>query len=176
MTIRFDLELHDLVAFASYYESHTPSIRWLRLVIMLVILAPLLFLPMLLVAPEYRVLALSAGTAVAIGVAWQLPQALARATEKRYWRLYKGSLNTGMFGPHELELTETHIIRRNPSGESTTRLAALGPMAVSSDYTFIYVSPTTAYVIPRKAVTSGDYGQFVAAVSEALARAKGISP
>jgi hypothetical protein len=71
-----------------------------------------------------------------------------------------------------MELTDSGLVYRTPAGESVRRLEALGRVAVTANYAFIYVSALSAIVVPRDAVTAGDFDQFIAAVAERVAAAK----
>jgi hypothetical protein len=139
---------------------------------LLVGVAPILILPFLLAPAEYRPFALALAVVAAAVLAYRMPEAYARNTERQVRRLYGGGEYEGLFGRVELELTETHLIKRTATSESSTRLEALGQVVVTEDYTFIYASPVTAFVIPRHAVGSGDYDGFAEAVSQAVAAAK----
>lgn len=171
MKIRFDLELGDLVVFVRYHDSHTPRVRWTRTIAAVVVLAPFVILPLVLLPTEYRPAALVAVVVGSFAGAFRMPAAFDRAVERRVRKLYSGPAGANLFGMHELELTPTSLIKRTDFIESTTRLAALGPVKCTRNYSFIYASPTTAFVIPRHAVRSGDYDQFTAAVAERVTAA-----
>jgi len=171
MKIQFDLQLKDLVAFTRYHQGHTPSVRWLRVISALILLAPLVILPLVLLPPLYRPAALVAIVVGGIGGAFRMPAAFDRGVERSVRKLYSGPKGANIFGLHELELTDTTLIKRTDYTESSTRLAALGPMKRTKDYSFVYAGPTTAFVIPRHGVRSGNYDQFTAAVAERVAAA-----
>jgi len=170
MKIRFDLGIEDLVAFAQYHNDHSPFVRRVRLVVTLLGVMPFLVLPVF--APhEYRLPALAAGAAAAAVVAFRMPRAYARASERQVRKLYAGRVNEGVFGAYELELTADSLVKRTSVSESSTRLAALGPVRVTADYAFIYATPVTAFVIPRHAVTAGDFDRFVDEVKQRVCTA-----
>jgi hypothetical protein len=172
MKICFDLGIQDLVAFTRYHQDRTPAVRRVRLFVTLVFgVAPAVIIPPLIVPQEYRAFALAGGVFAAAILAFRMPDAYSRSTERQVRRLYRGKTNEGVFGPHELELTATSLVKRTPVSESSTRLEALGPVILKEDYTFIYASPVTAFVIPRHAIRSGDYDQFAAAASERISEA-----
>ena len=171
MKIRFDLELRDLVAFVCYHNNHTPSVRWTRLIAALIVLAPIVILPLVLLPPMYRPVALAALVLSSVVGAFRLPAAFDRGVERTVRKQYSGPRGANVFGMHELELTNSSLIKRTDYAESTTRLAALGPVKRTKDYTFVYAGPTTAFVLPRHAVRSGDYDQFTAAIAERVAAA-----
>jgi hypothetical protein len=128
MKISFDLQLADLVAFVRYHDSHSPRVRWTRAIAAVVVLAPFVILPLVLLPTEYRPAALAA---VAVGTfvsAFRMPAAFDRGVERNVRKLYSGPKGANTFGMHELELTDTSLIKRTDYIESTTRFAALGPV------------------------------------------------
>jgi hypothetical protein len=171
MKISFDLQLPDLVAFVRYHDHHSPRVRWTRAIAAVILFAPIVILPLVLLPPMYRPVALA--TLVVTGVigALRMPAAFDRGVERNVRKLYSGPKGANTFGMHELELTDTSLIKRTDYIESTTRFAALGPVKCSKNYTFVYAGPTTAFVIPRQAVRSGDFDQFTAAIAERVAAA-----
>src|SRR5947207_717272 len=128
MKIRYDLGIEDLVAFTCYHNDHSPAVRRIRLFVTLAGVAPFLVLPVLLAPREYRVIALAGGAAAAAVIAYRMPGAYARATERQVRRLYGAWPREGIFGAHELELAPPRLLRRMPAGESATLLEALGPL------------------------------------------------
>jgi hypothetical protein len=171
MKISFDLQLADLVAFVRYHDSHSPRVRWTRAIAAVVVLAPFVILPLVFLPTEYRPAALAAVAVGAFVSAFRMPAAFDRGVERNVRKLYSGPKGANTFGMHELELTDTSLIKRTDYIESTTRFAALGPVICAKNYTFVYVGPTTAFVIPRHTVRSGDFDQFTAAIAERVAAA-----
>lgn len=78
--------------------------------------------------------------------------------------MYAEGLNRGLLGTHELELTEDGIIERSEVGEHKTTWQGIERIISTTEHTFVYVSALMAQVIPRNAVTEGDYDAFVDAL------------
>jgi hypothetical protein len=61
------------------------------------------------------------------------------------------------------------IWSRTAFGESRTRLEAVERVVSDGDYTFIYISPVMAHVIPHAAVSEGNLEAFAEAIKERTA-------
>ena len=172
MKIKFELTIEDLVAFSQYHANHSPAVRRARLIDLSIVLVPLVAIPPFLFPPQYRAFAWAGTILGAVLVSIGMPGRYARVIERQVRRLYGNGAFHETFGPWELELTATHLLKRSEANESSTRLSALGQVAVTDDYTFIYASPVTAFVIPRHSVIAGEFERFSEAVAQRVAAAR----
>jgi hypothetical protein len=123
----------------------------------------------MLAPSEFRLTTFVVCLVVAIALAIWLPTVFRRSVDQQIRKAYSNPRYRDNFGEWELELTTDRIIKRIRAGDSSTRYSALGPMKQTPDYTFIYVAPTTAFIIPRHAVIAGNYDQFTEEASRRLA-------
>jgi hypothetical protein len=186
MMIRYDNSIDDMVAFNRYHFLHSPAFRTQR--VMYVILG--LMIPIGLIgasiafmgstlfegdlaertASAFMLLVLL-GIAGSLSVAWLwlFRQVVLNSLENQVRRVFRQGANKGAFGNHELELTETSLIERTAFNETATKLEAIERLVDAGNLTLIYFGSLTAYVIPRHAVTEGDYDHFVGAVAHRIA-------
>src|SRR4051812_23819214 len=138
MKVRYEFGIEDAVAFARYHSSHTPSIRRLRLIIVLLfVVLPISILPFV-IPPEFRRVA---GVVCVVSIAvilYRMPAAYARADAQRIQKIYGGRSNEHLFGTHELELLPPFLVRRTATSELSTKLETLGPLVVSENHAFLY--------------------------------------
>ena len=63
---------------------------------------------------------------------------------------------------HVLEITDTELVEKTDIGMITTKLSAIENVCDTEGYTFIYISPQAAHVLPEARISEGDYRDFVA--------------
>jgi hypothetical protein len=173
MKIRYDNTLDDMVAFNRFHVAHSPALRSQRTVqaILAWLIPSVATTPWIFAVSQWvdfddvagvSIFYFVIGLAITAIVLWarHIRRRIGTSIDRCARRMYREGANKGMLTTHELELTPTSLIERTEFGETTTKL-----VAVVGDYTFIYLTALTAHVIPRQAVSVGDYETFVAAIA-----------
>lgn len=170
MKLRYSNTIEDVVAFGRYHRKHSRTHRLIRLVLgwvvpgMLILLA-LTYLPVSLGSFLFFLIPV-AFVLVLVHVVYEpLNGLMIRAS------LREGD-NKGLLGPHELELCPPNLTERNLVGESTRWLGAVEKIGTTATHAFIFVGALEAHVVPRAAVTDGDYDAFVRALEQEMEKAR----
>ena len=74
-----------------------------------------------------------------------------------------------------LRLTDDEILINSIDGTTSYKLNALEKIDETEDYTFIYMDPFMAWLLPRKSIINGDYRKFVDALKEKFAAANDLA-
>ena len=169
--IEYTTAVDDIVKWSAFHHRHSPTTRRVLAVSLTFCVAACVFV--IWVVARYRP---SSG--------WILVLAIVVPTLlfwPGYWRLHdvivKRALTEGQthgfVGWHRLSLDENCLREECDAGVSMTRLAALDRIVELDDMVVIYLSATTAYVIPRSSVSQGNLGLFVKKLRLQVAAAKG---
>lgn len=79
--------------------------------------------------------------------------------------------NREHLGRQELELTPDGLIHTLPNSQSKVGWRLVEGIDSTEMYTFIVFKHRHAFIIPRRAVTAGDYEAFVAELNKSFAEA-----
>jgi hypothetical protein len=191
MKIRYDNTIEDMIAFNRYHIAHSPALWSQRAVYAFVawglpaVLVPVLLLTVAAAALEGIAIERSVAIVVifalvAVGslviVLWarRIRRRISGTIDGQVRRLYGEGENKGVLTTHELELTGTSLIERTIFGETITKFEAVERVVDAGDFILIYLTALSAHVIPRHAVSEGDYGEFVEAVAQRVDRTNHI--
>jgi hypothetical protein len=181
MRIRYRVAIEDVLAFQHYHCDHSPAVRQQRRVLIWgVPLVTFLLLGLIMLLPTRPLFTFDAELPVVACVAaatlcvlWIVlaPGMLRKGMERNVRRLYGEGANLGTLGPHELEVTDTHLIERNPYGESHRVFQALEKVAFADGYAFIYVSAVSAHIVPGDAIEEGHFQAFLEMLERGIEKA-----
>jgi hypothetical protein len=177
MKIRYENTLEDMIAFSRYHSKNSPMMQRSRMLMYWVVgpLVIVVIFGLFVVATGQDFLLLSGAIALALylaAVPFLITKVRTAFHDRLARRLYAEGANKGAYGPKQLELTEAGLIGRSEFSEATIAWPVVERVASTIDYTFIYFSAVAALVIPRAAVSEGDYEVFVEAVRQKVAVAQ----
>ncbi len=167
MTIDYTNTLADIVAFARHHYGRSDGIqRSIRLQRYggVVALAGY-FIGLSILSGSFFYFLVGAVTSVAWWV-W-IPNVLISSYERQVLRTYEAGRNRTTFGKHQLALTPHHLEEHNEFGDSRVLWPAVERIDSDAERTFIYLSSTQAYILPKRQVLAGDYDAFVHALRDA---------
>jgi hypothetical protein len=173
MIIRYTNTIEDLVAFSWYTAARSAPVR--RSMRITTWVFPTLFLVVgaSVAVQEDNLLWLALAAVAALFYAFGVPRLYARAIRRNIRGIYGEGDFKRVTGPVELELTATRLIERQPYGETSTLLEGIDKVVSTDEYTFIFLTPVSAHVIPHGVVKAGDYEAFAEEVAQRVAVAKG---
>ena len=87
-------------------------------------------------------------------------------TRKNIKNLFKEHDSQGVLGLHEIEITDDCFIEKKDGNENEIEWKSINKIVSTTDYTFAYIGETTAHIIPKDNIVSGDYAQFVDKLKE----------
>jgi hypothetical protein len=178
VTIKFDNDLDDIMAFARYHREHSPHLQRVRkwtysiIILICVVFASLV---LILIGSEILHVLIFAIVMIAVfavlavlGILPGRPGRSGRFDKFMVQRLLREGANKTTFGTKELEIADAGLVGRSSYVDETIAWQAVERVAENKNYAFIYISATTALVIPRAKVTEGDCDSFVEAVKQKL--------
>ncbi|MBP3954212.1 YcxB family protein [Gemmata sp. G18] len=183
MRIRYENTIDDFVALARFHNDHSPAARrvrvratWLFAVGVSAItagvtfkmwearhargegteawVAPLIFASIILISLIISLL--------------RMPGGFRRQAERQARRMYAEATNKSVLGTRELELIGSELISRSSYAESRLRIEAVERVVTYDGYTLIFISATTAHIIPHDAVSEGDPERFAEAINSRI--------
>jgi len=154
MQVIYGNTLEDLVALSLHHFENSRTGR--RTVRMWQVLAPLLG-ALVIVLPRWSsdVLTISIGLVIWViySVAWVLliPVFFRVLLRRNATKLHKEGQNRGRLGRHTMTLTPDGIVDTTEFGEERHTWSVVEKIAEDENYVFIYMSATSAHVIPKRA-------------------------
>lgn len=180
MKVRFETTLEDLVAWNLFHFEQSPTIRWQRILYAISLPAMLfltglvgliVFLDVAWTDPVLFVASVSAAIFVSIPatVAWVLlsPRLLMTMMERNVRKLLNEGDNRNIFGWREMEFADGLLSVKLAHIELRLDMHAIVKIVGNNEYTFVYISATDAYPIPKNLYPEEEYRCFVAALSNA---------
>ena len=168
MRIRFKRTLNDIIAFSDFHYSHSPAMK--KIVARYRVagaLAILLFPAALIhwIMPEVPLpLAISVSVAGAVIFAVQASNIVKRKLRDNTRKLYSEGKSASLEKEVEMELTETGLIARSDIMETKFAWGAIERIESTADYTFFYISPIQAYIVPHNKIIEGNFPAMLAEI------------
>lgn len=166
MKLRYTNETEDYVVFQKYHQKTNPLIkRYYRLSLAILILFVLV--TKILAGPQDFGLADTIFNGIVHAFLSGIFFFVICKVGTFFWRrmsarsMLKGDKQRFLC-EHILEITDTELVEKTDIGMTTTKLSAIENVCNIEGYTFIYISPETAHVLPEARISEGDYRDFVA--------------
>lgn len=173
MKIAYDQTLDDYVAYLRNHQKHSPLARRQRQTSIVAGPAMLFCLFLAFAVILKSVHSIIAGTIGAFALLAISPRLHRKHVEGTYRGYLKEAANKGLFGPHELELTDDELIMRRRFYEARLDFCAIERVDVDGQYTIIHVSGLTGFVIPHERVSHGNPVEFTATLKTKVAQISG---
>src|SRR5215211_3769047 len=153
LEISYDVTLDDAVAFAVFHDSYSPMLRRRRLlrVGMAVLLA---VIAASVAALAHAPLLGLIGLGFAFGFWWIFPRRYERGLRESVARLHAEGKNLDVLGPTKLVLDEEFVAEATPARIVRTRWRAIEQCVDTVDHVFVYVTGSTALIVPKRSLTS----------------------
>lgn len=163
ISLRYANTMQDIIAFNEFHYRRSPALR--RIMGLLQWLGAItIFLAILM--ETGGIMGVIGAAIVAGGFAAIYPLLLRRLIRWQVRLMYSEGRNKGTLGEHEMEICEDGVIERSPYRETKTAWAAIERIEITPEYTFLYASSMSAYVIPHKSILAGDYRMFMAQLGQ----------
>jgi len=98
-----------------------------------------------------------------IGLLWGfgVPAFLKWSWRKQVHALYTEEEKACVLGCYTLRIEPKTLVEINANGESRMPWSEILRVEATRKHAFIFVSPTTALIVPRKAISRGDLHEFI---------------
>ncbi|UCC61006.1 MAG: YcxB family protein [Dehalococcoidia bacterium] len=155
MDIEYENSMDDILALNLYHHQQAPSARRTR---MLLHYGPPVILVIIFLAQVSII-----GGSLVTGLPWLffagiwvifVPYSLRRAMKKKVARMVLENQDGGITGQHKLSLKSDSVTDQTGSGKTKTRWADVPKIVLTSSYLYIYISDTSAHIIPKRAFES----------------------
>lgn len=157
MKLIYTLQMEDLVAFNQYHFQHSPTFRRnRRIIIGASVIAVCGYVIYDYIQQQSLVSVISGVIAAAIAIT--ILSLLTKSPYKKgIRRLLREGRNTSILGRHELEVTETGITEHTEQISTTIAWKGIERIVSTDSHVFVYLSSTSACIIPRDSIIEGDY-------------------
>jgi hypothetical protein len=167
MKIHFEVWMEDIREFVTYRVLRSGSIRRSRRSLVIQTIFWVLFVGgcLALLIESYRPLLFAAPLAgpIAALMYFYINWAASRGVRNSL----RENVNELLLGPRSLELNDQELTMRSRYLSSTVDLCAVQKIETTADYTYIYISGSDAYIIPRQDVPEEEHDAFVRALRRA---------
>ena len=161
-TLRYSTTIEDLVAFNRFHNLHSPVLmRQRRLATVILPVAALIAVSVMAILSRDLWSFLFPFLFIILYVAF-LRRAYGKALDKKVRRLYSAGKNRAALGVQRLSIDEDGLRSESEVSSSTISFKGIEKIESSPTHTFIYLSALSAMIIPKDAVTEGDYEDFLA--------------
>ena len=145
-----------------YSTIHTPEIiqtrkRNMRNIIIIVI-SIVLIIGYLIKSPLYNLISIF--VLMPFIILYPFSQRSRRILKKQFQRSLKEGKNRELIGRKEMEIANTGIINKTPTGTQSTNWEEIKNIYVTPSHAFIYTSDIH-YIVPKSSVIEGDWGLFI---------------
>ena len=168
MRIRFKRTLDDIIAFSDFHYSHSPAMKKIVAryrvagALAILILTGAMTHTMIPDIPLPLIISVSAvGAAI---FATQASNIVKRRLRENTRKLYAEGNNASLEKEVDMELTETGLIARSDIMETKFAWGAIERIETTADYTFFYISPVQAYIVPHNKIIEGNFPAMLAEI------------
>jgi hypothetical protein len=168
LELSYDVTVDDAAAFAVFHDSYSPALRRRRHLLrvgMAVLLA--------VIAASVARLARAPGLGfVGLGFAfafwWIFPRRYERGLRQSVARLHSEGKNVDLLGPTRLVLDEEFVTEATPARDVRTRWAAIERCVDTDDHVFVYVTGSSAVIVPKRSLAAGQAEKLVAEIHQRI--------
>jgi len=166
LELSYDVTLEDVTAFAVFHDSHSPALRRRRRILR-VGMATLLAVIAASVAALARAPVLGfVGLGFAFAFWWIFPKRYELGLRQSVAKLHHEGKNLDVLGPTRLALDEEFVTEATPARDVRTRWAAIERCVESDDHIFLYVTGSTAVIVPKRALAPALAEKLVAELQQ----------
>ena len=168
--LQYEVTLEDAEAFAVFHHQYSPMLqrraRMLRLGLSVVIAAIAGTIGAL---TGQTVMAL-VGLGIALAYWFLFPRRYLKGLRQTVRRTYQEGRNTGVLGPTRLVIDEEFVTESTGSREVRTRWSAIEAVEETRDHAFVYITGSSALIIPRRGVDAEKLAAMLAEIRSRLGR------
>lgn len=153
LSVEFDLDLNDVVAFNEYHAAHSPLLRRGLMMYRLVPAAIGFVAGAIMALSDWSEGIKTAVLSVVVPGLWiaVAPWVYRRRIRQNVKKLYREGRNAAVFGRQTLAISASGFTRTASGAHSEARWDAVERVASTPGYLFIYTSAVTAHIVPRRA-------------------------
>ena len=174
MQLKYDVTRQDLIAFNEHFTLTSGVINFRRVAAVQAVIMGIsaFFLMMIAVnnVPSSGVVGAVLGLVVYLAWPSVHRAQVKRSIQKIVAKLHAENAGDGLLGAHSLEFESDGLVERTAVNEMHQTWAGIPRVDITAMHVFIFVTPTTAFLIPRAAID--DFPAFLKAVAQHAGREK----
>jgi len=173
MEIEYMLNEADVIAYWEYHADHSPSTQRFRQRERFGTALALLLTGSVITITQQGPLAILVFAVAAMIWILVTPTYLRWHHRRRAKELIREGSDRLILGKHRLSIEPDGLRETSNYNETKTRWFAIERIESSSEATFIYITATSAIVIPKQSISDGNYEEFVQAIRVHLGQSAG---
>jgi len=152
MDIEFENTMDDILALNMYHFQRAPDARRNRMIFQYVIPGiPVLVYLAMVISGVSSVLGALPFLLLAMLLFVLGPFSVRRSLKRRVIKMVIEDESRGAVGKHRLSVTNNAVTDKAGSGKTMTRWSDVKKVVLMDNYVFIYVSDTSAHIVPKRA-------------------------
>ena len=168
LELSYDVTIDDAIAFALFHDGHSPALRRRRRLLRLG-MAMLLAVIAAAVAGLARAPTLGfVGLGFAFAFWWIFPRRYERGLRESVAKIHDEGNNVDVLGPTRLVLDEEFVTESTPARDVRTRWAAIEQCVDTGDHLFVYVTGSSAVIVPKRSLAPGLAEKLVSEIRQRM--------
>ncbi|MCP4405161.1 MAG: YcxB family protein [bacterium] len=161
MTLTFDVQMADIVAFNQYHFQHSPAVQRGRKRIMAGIIIGIVISMIYGGVYEHSLVYVITSAILGIVLLYIASKITHYHSARSIQHIFKEGTNKTMLGRHTLNVTDEGLTEITEYTTTHIKWEGIERIVSTPDYTFVYLSAVTAAIIPRESILDGDYKPFI---------------
>ena len=168
LELEYEVTLEDVTAFALFHHRHSPHLLRRRRILRVGMAAVMVVVAAVVAAVARAPLLGFVGLAFAVLFYFMFPRRYERGLRDNVAKMYAEGKNLDVLGKTKLVIDDDFILESTPTRDVRTRWSAVEGCVETEQHVFVYVTGSTALVIPRRDVPGPLLARFVERVRAQL--------
>jgi hypothetical protein len=164
MELEYEVTLEDVTAFALFHHAHSPHLRRRRRLLRVGLAGTLVLVAAVVATLARSPLLATVGLAFALAFYWMFPRRYERGLRESVAKMYAEGKNLDVLGKTKLSLDDAFIVESTATRDVRTRWSAVEALVDTDLHLFIYVTGSTALVVPKRDLPAQTLNRFVETV------------
>lgn len=164
LEIEYEVTLEDVTSFALHHHRTSPELKQRRRLLRLGMSSLLVVTATVVGAVAKAPLLGMVGLVFALAFYWMFPRRYERGLRETVARMYAEGKNREVLGPTKLTLDDHAIIETAPNRVARTEWRMVEGLAETETHVFVYVTGSTALVVPRRDIDGETMERFIQTV------------
>ncbi len=161
LEVAYEVTLEDVTAFALFHHAHSPHLKRRRRILQVGLAGVMVLVAAVVAAVAKAPLLGIVGLAFAVAFYFMFPKRYERGLRDSVAKMYAEGKNLDVLGKTKLVMDDDFILESTPTRDVRTRWSAVEGVVETEQHVFVYVTGSTALVVPRRDVPEPLLAQFV---------------
>ena len=164
LEVEYEVTLEDVTQFALHHHRTSPTLKRRRRLLRLGMAALLIVIATVVGAVAKAPVLGMVGLVFAVAFYWMFPRRYERGLRDTVAKMYSEGKNLDVLGKTRLVLDDAFILESTPTRDVRTRWNAVEAMVETETHVFVYVTGSTALVVPKRDLDGETLTRFVQSV------------